>query len=75
MIESNRREFITGAACAAAASMTHSLNAAAENPLDVWQRETDLVLPDTYRQYLKDGNTRGFAALEKLEKGFERIVE
>jgi ribosomal protein L17 len=75
MIESNRREFITGAACAAAASMTHSLSASEEETLDVWQRETDLVLPDTYRQYLKDGNTRGFAALEKLEKGFERIVE
>lgn len=74
MIESNRREFITGAACAAA-SMTHSLSASEEETLDVWQRETDLVLPDTYRQYLKDGNTRGFAALEKLEKGFERIVE
>lgn len=73
MIESNRREFITGAACAAA--MTHSLSASGEETLDVWQRETDLVLPDTYRQYLKDGNTRGFAALEKLEKGFERIVE
>lgn len=74
MIKSNRREFITGAACAAAASMTHSLNAAEENPLDVWQKETDLVLPDTYRQYLKDGNTKGFAALEKLESGFEKIL-
>ena len=41
--------------------------------LDVWQRETDLVTPGDYGKYMRDGDTRGFAALEKLERAFARM--
>ena len=69
-----RRSFMAGAACAAAAGLTRPLRAeGAEDALDVWQRETDLVSADTYQQYRKDGDTRGLASLEKLERGFEKI--
>ena len=69
-----RRSFMAGAACAAAAGLVRPLRAeGAEDALDVWQRETDLVSADTYMQYRKDGDTRGLASLEKLERGFEKI--
>ena len=69
-----RRSFMTGAACAAAAGLVRPLRAeGAEDALDVWQRETDLVSADTYMQYRKDGDTRGLTSLEKLERGFEKI--
>ena len=70
----NRRGFMAGAACAAAAGLARPLRAeGAEDALDVWQRETDLVSADTYMQYRKDGNTRGLASLEKLEAAFEKV--
>ena len=54
-----RRTFMAGAACAAAAGLVRPLRAeGAEDALDVWQRETDLVSADTYMQYRKDGDTR-----------------
>ena len=69
-----RRSFMAGAACAAAAGLARPLRAeGAEDALDVWQRETDLVSSETYMQYRKDGDTRGLASLEKLERGFEKI--
>ena len=69
-----RRSFMAGAACAAAAGLVRPLRAeGTEDALDVWQRETDLVSVDTYMQYRMDGDTRGLASLEKLERGFEKI--
>ena len=71
-----RREFVAGGVCAAVASKMAQPPPAAgvEDALDVWQRETDLVSAKTYGEYLLDGNTRGFASLEKLERGFEKIL-
>jgi hypothetical protein len=42
--------------------------------IDEWQRDTDLVSPEIYREYLRDGDTRSLVSLEKLESGFERIL-
>ena len=70
-----RREFVAGIACAAVAPMMAQPSAGgAEDALDVWQRETDLVSAQTYGEYLRDGNTRGLVTLEKLERGFEKIL-
>ena len=69
-----RRSFMAGAACAAAAGLVRPLRAeGAEDALDVWQRETDLVSSDVYKQYRVDGDTRGLASLEKLERSFEKV--
>ena len=67
-----RREFVGGAAAAVAAAAS-----AVPRPddLEAWQAETDLVTPVTYRSYLKDGKTRSFASLEKLEAGFQRVMD
>ena len=71
-----RREFVAGGVCAAVASKMAQPPPATgeEDALDVWQRETDLVSAKTYGEYLLDGNTRGFASLEKLERGFDKIL-
>ena len=42
--------------------------------LEIWQRETDQVSADVYNVYMRDGDTRGLASLEKLEKGFEKVL-
>ena len=42
--------------------------------IDEWQRDTDLVSPEIYREYLRDGDTRSLVSLEKLESGFDRIL-
>ncbi len=42
--------------------------------LEIWQRETDQVSADVYNAYMRDGDTRGLASLEKLEKGFEKVL-
>lgn len=42
--------------------------------LDLWQSETDLVSAETYRAYMRDGDTRFLASLEKLERAFDRVV-
>ena len=69
-----RRSFMAAASCAAAAGLVRPLRAeGAEDALDVWQRETDLVKADVYMQYRKDGDTRGLASLEKLERAFEKV--
>ena len=47
---------------------------ATEADLDVWQRETDLVSPEVYGKYLKDGDTRGCASLDRLERAFEKVL-
>ena len=71
----NRRGFMAGAACAAAAGLVRPLWAeGAEDALDVWQRETDLVSSDVYKQYRVDGDTRGLASLEKLEAAYAKVA-
>ena len=47
---------------------------AAEDAIAVWDRETELVSPQAYGAYLQDGQTRGFASLEKLEAAFEKVM-
>ena len=70
----NRREFVSGVGAFAAAGVVNRLFAEqAEDALDVWQRETDLVKAETFRDYLEDGKTRGLASLEKLERAFEKV--
>ena len=41
--------------------------------LDTWQRETELVSPDVYDAYMRDGDTRGLVSLEKLEQAFDKV--
>jgi hypothetical protein len=45
-----------------------------DDVLDIWQRDTDLVSADVYADYLRDGDTRGLTALEKLELAFEKVM-
>ena len=78
-----RRTFVKGALCTAATGLVGTVPAA-ENEgtvpagcwgevLDTWQKETDLVSADVYKTYMRDGDTRGLASLEKLEKSFEKV--
>ncbi|MBR6436744.1 MAG: hypothetical protein IKS45_09575, partial [Thermoguttaceae bacterium] len=78
----NRREFISSMGAAALISSVfmeknaygeQAANAAPEDAISVWNRETELVAPETYKAYLQDGNTRGLASLEKLEAAFEKV--
>ena len=74
-----RREFVKGAACAAAAmgcglqSFAQCVAEGKEDALDIWQRETDLVAADVYEEYRQDGDVRGLKSLEKLEAAFEKV--
>ena len=77
-----RRTFVKGALCSAAAGLAGSVSGGLPGTvpaggcgevLDIWQRETDLVTADIYEAYMRDGNTRGLASLEKLEQGFEKV--
>ena len=68
-----RRNFICGAGASFAAT---AFGVGGEKDvLDRWQAETDLVRPESYLSYLRDGDTRGFASLEKLEAGFQKVME
>ena len=75
--EMSRRTMVklaAGALCAGGSvTAADQQQIAAEDPLDVWQRETDLVSSGTYGKYRRDGNTRSLASLEKLEKSFEKV--
>ena len=42
--------------------------------LGLWQKETDLATAELYGKYLKDGDTRALASLEKLEAAFEKVM-
>lgn len=48
--------------------------AATDAELDVWQRDADKVSRDVYVEYREDGNTRALAALENLERGFDKVL-
>jgi len=67
-----RREFIVSAT-AGVVSALPGAGMAAEDSISKWQRETDAVSPETYGSYMRDGDTRGFAALENLEAAFEKV--
>jgi ribosomal protein L17 len=69
----NRREFLSAATVAAACG-NRLWAGADDDALDVWQRNTDLVKPDSYRQYMSDGNTRNLVSLENLERAFEKAL-
>ena len=71
-----RREFVGGALSMAAAGLAPRVHGETlDERLDRWQRETDLVSPEAYRQYLADGDTRGLKSLEHLEAAFERVLK
>lgn len=42
--------------------------------LSKWDKDTELVAPADYAKYLRDGDTCGFAALEALERAFEKVM-
>ncbi len=71
----NRRTFIRSMG---AAALVPSVRAGTEEPgedtIAVWNRETELVESKDYCAYLQDGQTRGFASLEKLEAAFEKVM-
>ena len=72
----DRRDFVKGASCAALSAVAGGLSAAergAEDAISTWQKETDLVSADTYEAYMRDGDTRALASLEKLERAFEKV--
>lgn len=68
-----RRNFICGAGATFAAT---AFGVGGEKDvLDRWQAETDLVRPESYLGYLRDGDTRAFASLEKLDAGFQKVMD
>ena len=76
----NRREFVMGALAAGVANVLHaeegagSLVTQQENAvLDEWQRDTDLVSAELYGKYYRDGETRGFVSLDKLDAAFDKV--
>ena len=72
-----RREFMKDALCAAAIGVAGAgagADGGEDAVLDLWQRETDLVAADVYKSYLRDGDTRGLASLEKLERAFAKVL-
>ena len=71
----NRREFI-GSMGAAALAQPARAEAAEQggDAIAAWNRETELVEQKTYGAYLRDGDTRGFASLVKLEAAFEKVM-
>ena len=47
---------------------------AEEDEIALWQRETERITPEIYKQYLCDGKTHGFMALENLEAAAEKVL-
>ena len=74
----SRREFLRNAAMLAGAGAVAPLlaeeKAPEEDAIAVWNRETELVSPADYGAYRRDGKTRGFASLEKLEAAFAKVL-
>ena len=67
----SRRDFMVGAATMAVGKPRIL---AEEDDISVWQRDTELVSAATYTQYMADGDTRGFVALERLEAAAEKVL-
>ena len=74
----SRREFIGGVAATAVGGLAPKALGAAvpdESFIDAWGAENEQVRPEHYRAYMGTGeNPNGFVALEKLEKGFDRVL-
>jgi len=77
----SRKEFLQNAVLASGALLTgcvavpKAVDERHGDFLDVGQRETDQVKPADYLAYLRDGDARGLASLEKLERGFARMMD
>ena len=69
-----RRDFLKGVACAGAVAALPRMADAEEDEIALWQRETERITPAIYRQYLRDGKTHGFMALENLEAAAEKVL-
>ena len=67
----SRRDFMVGAATMAVGKPGVI---PAEDEISAWQRDTELVSAATYTQYMADGDTRGFVALERLEAAAEKVM-
>ena len=74
----SRREFLRKAAMLSVAGTVAPIMAAEESPeedaIAAWDRETELVSPADFAAYRRDGRTRGFASLEKLEAAFAKVM-
>jgi L-ascorbate metabolism protein UlaG (beta-lactamase superfamily) len=70
----SRRRFVGTLAAAGAVRSWADRGRSPEDAIARWNRETEAVSPAVYEQYLRDGETRGYAALENLEKGFEKVM-
>ncbi len=73
-MNTTRRNFLQGIAATVAATGALGAEPPASDILDLWQRETDLATPQLYSAYRRDGKTRGVASLEKLERGFDKVL-
>lgn len=83
-----RREFVCGAAgLVAASALAEGMDRVPSASVPVcrseelqseliakWNDETEAVSPQVYGQYLSDGDTRGFRALDALERAFEKVM-
>ena len=82
-----RRGFLMGVSAAGCASVATAKDVAAAmvpmrrrsdekqcELISKWDEATELVPPDAYSQYLCDGNTRGFKALDALEHAFDKVM-
>ena len=82
-MSAGRRTFVKGALCMAATGLAGTVPATGKkdsasagcqgDALDTWQRETELVSPDVYDAYMRDGGTRGLVSLDKLEQAFDKV--
>ncbi len=84
----SRRDFITaigglaataalaeGADCDPSASASACRSEELQSELITkWNCETESVSPQVYGRYMLDGDTRGFRALDALERAFEKVM-
>ena len=52
----------------------HSAEARQDELIAAWDAATRLVMPDVYKAYCLDGDTRGFKALKALDYAFDRVL-
>ena len=67
--------FAEGTDCASSASAPVCRREELQSELIAkWNDGTEAVSPQVYGQYLRDGDTRGFWALDALERAFEKVM-
>ena len=70
-----RRQFVAGAIAAGLTGAARAKSSpAASDDIALWHNETEQVSPEDYRRYMTDGETRGFASLDRLEAAFEKVM-